>query len=242
MMSTPVTARTPDRHGNKILVLAALVAFWFLDSYAFQYLTSDRDRFGIYWDRREWLYVHVLAGMLAILLGPAQFWLGLNRREKLLHRILGGFYVLSVFSSAGAALYLARHTDFGWVFGMGLTAMAIGWILSTVLATVAICFHLVEQHREWMIRSYVFTFGFVTFRMLTQGFQIVGVGTMLDQMTAASWFCWSVPLLLTECLMQGRKILAAFPRKVDKSVSEDYCCVSAITVNSVNSFEGGPDD
>src|SRR5689334_4309908 len=157
-MSGQVTAPTPDRQVNKILVLATLVAFWFLDSYAFQYLTLDRDRFGIYWPRREWLYFHVLAGMVALLLGPVQFWLGLNRRENILHRILGGCYVLSVFASAGGALYLARHTDFGWVFGMGLTAMAVGWILSTALATISICFHLVEQHREWMTRSYVFTF------------------------------------------------------------------------------------
>jgi uncharacterized membrane protein len=210
------TAPTPDRHGNKILALATLVAFWFLDSYAFQYLTLERDRFGIYWARREWIYVHVLAGMLALLLGPVQFWLGLNRREKILHRILGAFYVLSVFAGAGAALYLARHTDFGWVFGMGLTAMAVGWILSTALATIAICLHLVEQHREWMTRSYVFTFGFVTFRILTQAFQIIGAGTTLDQMTAASWFCWSVPLMLTECLIQGRKIMAAAKRRPSK--------------------------
>src|ERR1051325_248460 len=134
-MSGQLTALTPDRHGSKVLVLATLVAFWFLDSYAFQYLTFDRDRFGIYWPRREWLHVHVLAGILALLLGPVQFWLGLNGREKILHRILGGFYVLSVFAAAGAALYLARHTDFGWVFGMGLTAMAVGWILSTALGT-----------------------------------------------------------------------------------------------------------
>ena len=211
-MSGQLPAPTLDRNGKLVLVLAILVAFWFLDSYAFQYLTLERDRFGIYWARREWVYVHVLAGMLALLLGPIQFWLGLNRREKLLHRILGGGYVLSAFASAGAALYLARHTDFGWVFGMGMTSMAVAWILSTTLATISICLHLVEQHREWITRSYVLTFGFVTFRVFTIALQVVGVGTTLDQMTAASWFCWSVPLLLTECLMQTRKIMAAARR------------------------------
>src|SRR5256885_14566984 len=89
------TGPTPDGHGNKVLVLATLVAFWFLDSYAFQYLTLERDRFGIYWARREWIYVHVLAGMLALLLGPAPFWLGVDPRGKDLHRIFGGFFVPS---------------------------------------------------------------------------------------------------------------------------------------------------
>jgi hypothetical protein len=206
-MSGQLTASTPDRHTKAILILPIPIALWFLDSYAFQYLTLDRDRFGIYWYRREWLFVHILAGMLALLLGPIQFWLGLYRKEKLLHRILGVGYVLAVFTSGSAAVYLARHTDFGWVFGMGLTFMSVAWILSTALATLSICLHLVEQHREWMVRSYVLTFGFVTFRMFMQMLQIAGVGTILDQMTAAAWFSWSVPLLATELLIQGRKIL-----------------------------------
>jgi hypothetical protein len=220
----------PDRR-YKVLFGPIVVALWFLDSYAFRYLTVDRDRFGIYWPHREWLYVHIIAGMLALFLGPVQFWLGLNRRTTLLHRILGGGYVLSVFVSGSAAFYLAFHTDFGWVFGMGLTTMAVAWIMSTTFATIALWHHLIEQrrewmidalsacprgdraghliqqHREWMIRSYVLTFGFVTFRILTQTLQVAGVGTTLEQMTAASWFSWSVPLLVTEWLIQGRKIL-----------------------------------
>jgi predicted membrane protein DUF2306 len=208
-MSGQRTAPTPDRHNKAILIVPIAIALWFLDSYAFQYLTLDRNRFGIYWERREWLFVHIIAGMLALLLGPIQFWLGLYRREKLLHRILGGGYVLAVFTSGTAAIYLARHTDFGWIFGMGLTFMSVAWIVSTALAIIAISFHLVEQHREWMVRSYVLTYGFVIFRMFNQILQTVGVGTMLDQMTAASWFSWSVPLLVTECLIQGRKILLA---------------------------------
>ena len=183
-----------DRVNKAVIIIPTAFALWFLDSFAFQYLTLDRDRFGIYWARREWLYVHIIAGMLALLLGPLQLWLGLNRRAMVLHRILGGAYIVSVFTSGGAALYLARHTDFGWGFGMGLTAMAVAWIISTSLAGISIGFRLVEQHREWMIRSCVLTYGFVMFRMVVQGLQIAGVGTLLDQMTAASWFCWSVPL------------------------------------------------
>jgi hypothetical protein len=208
------TAHTSDRASKAVLIVPIVIAFWFLDSYAFQYLTLDRDRVGIYWARRDWLYVHIVAGMLALVLGPIQLWLGLNRREAILHRILGGAYVLAVFVSAGTALHLARHTDFGWVFGMGMTAMSVAWIVSTALGTLSICVHLVEQHREWMIRSYILTFGFVTFRMFTQFLQVAAVGTTLEQMTASSWFSWSVPLLIAEFIIQGRKIVTAGRRRV----------------------------
>ena len=208
-MNGQQTTYTPDREAKAVLFLPAAIALWFLNGYAFQYFTLDRDRFGIYWPRHEWLYVHVIAGTIAILLGPLQFWLGLHRREKLLHSILGSFYVFSVFIAAGAALYLARHTDFGWVFGLGLTAMSLVWIVSTAFATISIYLRLVQQHREWMVRSYILTFGFVTFRAFTELLQVAGIGSTLEQMTAASWFSWSVPLLAAEFIIQGRKIFAA---------------------------------
>ena len=201
-----------SRFTNAVLLALAVVALWFLNSFAFQYLTVDRDRYGIYWARQEWLYVHIVAGGLALLLGPLQFWLGLNRREIFVHRIIGAAYVLCVLVGASAGLYLARHTDFGWIFGMGLTAMSLAWIVATSFATIAIYRHVIEQHLEWMIRSYVLTFGFVTFRMFTGSLQVAGVGTIQEQMIAASWFSWAVPLLITECLIQGRKILSYSPQ------------------------------
>jgi len=202
------TAPTHDRGNRAILIGITLIALWFVNGFAFQYLTVERDRFGIYWPRHEWLYVHIVGGMTALLLGPLQFWLGLNSRGKILHGILGGFYVLSVFTSGTAALYLAWHTDLGWVFGLGLTEMAVAWMISTTLAATAVFRHLAEQHREWMIRSYILTFGFVTFRLFTQILQIAGVGTTQEQMTAASWVSWSVPLFIAEFAIQVRKILA----------------------------------
>ena len=207
-MSEQRTVHTLKPYNKAFLIIPILIALWFLNSFAFQYLTLERDRFGIYWPRHQWLYVHILAGALALFLGPIEFWLGLSRREKLLHPLSVGAYTLAVFTSGGAALYLARHTYFGWVFGMGMTGMSLAWMISTSFAALAISLHLTEQHREWMIRSYVLTFGCVTLRVFVQVLQVAGIGTMFVQMSAASWFSWSVPLLLTECVLQGRKIFA----------------------------------
>jgi hypothetical protein len=66
----------------------------------------------------------------------------------------------------------------------------------------------VEQHREWMVRSYAVTFGFVTFRVVYAILDIMEFGTMVERMTAASWLGWIVPLFLTESVMQGRKIFS----------------------------------
>src|SRR5215510_3028861 len=73
-------------------------------------------------------------------------------------------------------------------------AMACAWLISTSLATIAILRRMAQQHHEWMIRSYVVTFGFITFRALIMIFDLARVGTLVDRMTAASWLAWSVPL------------------------------------------------
>jgi uncharacterized membrane protein len=201
---------SPTGHRGSILILAAptVIGLWFVSSYALSYLSIEPSQYGIYWPRHEWLLVHIVSGIVTLLLGPTQFWLGLNGRRGTLHRILGSTYVLGVAVSASCAFYLAAHTDFGWVFGVGLSSMAATWIISTALATTAILRRQIEQHREWMIRSYVVTFAFVTFRALEALFDAAQFGTLVERMTVASWLAWAAPLMITEVIIQGRKIFA----------------------------------
>jgi hypothetical protein len=145
-------------------------------------------------------------GIVALLSGPVQLWLGIADSRPSLHRRLGMTYIATVFLSSMAAYYLASHTDLGWVFGAGLSSLATAWLLTTGLAFAAIRRRLIEQHKEWMIRSYVVTTAFVTFRVLFLVLKAAGVGTLNEQLAISSWFCWAVPLLVTETALQGRKI------------------------------------
>jgi hypothetical protein len=59
---------------------------------------------------------------------------------------------------------------------------------------------------EWVVRSYVVTFTFVTFRWLAE----LGILQSLEREAAATlvWLSWSMPLLATEVILQGRKVIA----------------------------------
>lgn len=159
-----------------------------------------------YWPRRWWLLVHVATGIVALLSGPVQLWLGLTERRVDLHRRLGVIYIASVVTSSLAAYYLAFNTDLGFVFGAGLTSLATAWLLTTGLAVFAIRRHFYEQHKEWMIRSYVVTTAFITFRLFFKLFELGGVPSPSARAAAMAWFCWAVPLLFTEAILQGRKM------------------------------------
>jgi uncharacterized membrane protein len=193
----------------RLVKIATIVALFYVHSFALRYVLPSDATFGIYESRREWLTVHVLTGIFAIFIGPVQFWLASNANYRTWHRVMGVTYLMSVALSSGSAIYLARHTDFGWVFSTGMMALAFAWIATTGLAVVAISQAVIPQHKEWMVRSYVVTLSFVFFEATLQILDFAKIGTTAERMVVASWVSWSVPLLITELFLQGRKIFVA---------------------------------
>lgn len=190
-----------------LLSLTALAAVWFVAGAAVPYFLSSSYGPPEYAPRRGWLLLHIVGGIIALLTGPVQLWLGLSDRGMEWHRRMGIGYMTGVAIGSLGAFYLATHTDFGWIFGAGLFGLATAWVTTTTLAYLAIKRSLIDQHKEWMIRSYVVTFAFVTFRVVQPALAAAHIGTPLEQLAAASWACWAVPLLITEAVIQGRKVL-----------------------------------
>jgi len=191
-----------------LLLLTAVTAILFVAGAALPYFLSSSFGPPEYAPRRGWLLMHIVGGMIALLTGPVQLWLGLADRGMAWHRRMGIGYMTGVAVGSFGAFYLSTHTDFGWVFGAGLFGLAVAWVTTTTLAYLAIKRSLTDQHKEWMIRSYVVTFAFVTFRVIQPVLQAAQIGTPLEQLAMAAWACWAVPLLVTELVIQGRKVLA----------------------------------
>jgi hypothetical protein len=198
-----------SRRGIAVLLsLTAVAAVVFVAGVAMPYFLSSSYGPPEYAPRRSWLLLHIVGGMIALLTGPVQLWLGLADRGRAWHRRLGIGYMTGVAVGSIGAFYLSTHTDFGWIFGAGLFGLGIAWVTTTTLAYLAIKRWLTDQHKEWMIRSYVVTFAFVTFRLIQPALQAAHIGTPLEQLAATAWACWAVPLLFTELVIQGRKVLA----------------------------------
>jgi hypothetical protein len=192
-----------------VLSVVALVGLVFIAVAALPYYRLDPNSFRTYWPRRWWLLTHITGGIVALLSGPVQLWLGLTDRRPALHRRLGMVYLAAVAVSAAAGYYLAFHTDVSLVFGAGLAGLATAWLVSSGMAYAAIRRLLFEQHKEWMIRSYVLTTAFVSFRALVVLLEATKVGAdTVPRLEIASWFCWAMPLVITEAWIQGRKIFA----------------------------------
>jgi len=204
-LGTVPSARAARPATLSALGLVTLVGLFFVVVAALPYYAMDAGQ--IRSPRRWWLLLHITTGIVALFSGPVQLWLGLTDRRPGLHRRLGMVYLGAIATSSVAAYYLAATNAVGFGFGAGLAGLATAWVITSGLAYLAIRRHLYELHKEWMIRSYVVTTGFITFRALVVALTAAGIGNGLERVTVAAWFCWSAPLLVTEAVLQGRKIL-----------------------------------
>lgn len=199
----------PSLRGPAVLIsLAALGAAAFFLMAAVPYLVSSDYNANQYLGRRPALLAHIAFGTIALFTGPIQLWLGIADRRMGLHKRLGVVYMLAVLGGAIAGYVLALQPTAGWVFGTGLMGLATAWLLTTGMAFAAIKKQLIDQHKEWMIRSYVVTFAFVAFRVGAIALAVIQPGGELQQAQALAWASWAVPLVVTEVILQGRKIAA----------------------------------
>jgi hypothetical protein len=153
---------------------------------------------------------HALAGTIALICGPLQFSSQLRRRYPKFHRLVGRFYVSSVFVAAPVAIVLAtRHDDFNVIpFTITTAIQSVAWAGTTAVAFVAARNRRIQSHRVWMVRSYAVTFTFVFLRLL----RFIPAWNHLGakKTNAAMVFVTLLAVMIPEIASFGRSLGASF--------------------------------
>jgi uncharacterized membrane protein len=155
--------------------------------------------------RHNGLLLHIVCGIVAISIGPFQFIKSIRNRYLYLHKIGGRVYVISVLIGSLAAFYLAATSNGPFTYRTGLSGLSFVWITSTLMAYIFIRSGKITQHREWMVRSYVITCSFTTFRLFVQILGMLHISTFPERLAVMSWACWAIPLFVTEVVSQSKK-------------------------------------
>jgi len=206
--------------------------FYFIYDSALNYFNYDKAHYGGggFWPSyAPFLLAHVVFGMIALVIGPLQFIPAIRKKYVKTHHTIGKTYLISVLIAASASLYLSIDkvivTEKALSFGTGLMGLAIAWLLTSGMAYWSIRHRNFVQHREWMVRSFVVTTGFASFRlfnnMLVNDFHTDPNATA-DVM---AWACWAFPLLVTEVVLQAIKIRRGYAALTKK---QQYDPVKAV--------------
>lgn len=221
----PGTLSAPTRPRGRIstpiikpFVLGALlaVALGFIGVYVFHYyLHYEQAAYKAFWPqpRRIALLLHISCGTVALLAGPWQFSTRLRRNSLQFHRVLGRVYLISVALGSVAAFVLATTIRDRWAWAFGLAMLGVAWLATSSVAYYAIRHRQIELHKEWMVRSYVVTFAFVTFRILVDFPPMSHLKPRGDLFVTAVWACWALPLLFTEVILGLRRMQTRVPQR-----------------------------
>jgi hypothetical protein len=142
---------------------------------------------------------HVVGGIVMLLAGAVALRIGLTKQWFRWHKIAGYTYLVSgTFASVTA---LIRSFDTAHTPGLSTGSLAAVWLAFSAMALRAVRNKRLEQHREWVIRSYVAAWTFVFCRFWTRAAPNSLQGDESDMI----WLTWVAPLLLAEVLLQWRK-------------------------------------
>jgi uncharacterized membrane protein len=160
-----------------------------------------------------WLLPHGMMGACALLLGPMQFSERLRCRFTKFHRVVGRFYVAGVFVAAPLGFYIQHFEErMGGArsFSVAAAVDAILWMLTTGIALGFILKGKVQQHRQWMTRSFAVALVFLEVRVVlgVTGLEKVGGGAFDETVV---WACVAFSLLFADVVLQVQELLRARP-------------------------------
>ena len=185
-------------------------------AYVFQHNESFLwNRHDANWPRyhiiRWYLLPHALAGACAILLGPMQFSDRLRQRYTKLHRVIGRIYVFGALIAAPFGAYIQYFEErLGGTRSFSLAALtdAVLLMLTTAIAFGFILKGKVQQHRQWMTRSFAVAIVFLEVRVIS------GLGGWDDSLAAGEtivWMCLAFSLLAADIALQLQEYLRTRP-------------------------------
>lgn len=192
-----------------LLVAGFILSVYFVWDKTPKYFVFTEESYGPYfWPRANWVIIHVVFGILALLIGPFQFVPAIRNNYLTVHRWMGRTYLISTLIGGIAGLYMASTSQVNYTYQYGLISLALIWITTGAMAYISIRNLNITQHREWMIRSYVVTFGFTVFRIMDE-LLVKAIPDQGDRLGLLSWICWAVPLLIAEVCIQSVKVRQA---------------------------------
>ena len=153
-----------------------------------------------------WLLPHGIAGACALLLGPMQFSDRLRNRFRKLHRVIGRIYVAGVFVAAPLGFYIQYFQERMGdprSFSIAAAVDAALWMITTGIALGFILKRKVQEHRQWMTRSFAVAVVFLWVRVIGG----LGGWESLDihANEAIVWVCLAFSILSADIVLQWQQ-------------------------------------
>ncbi|HKW65259.1 MAG TPA: DUF2306 domain-containing protein [Candidatus Acidoferrum sp.] len=214
MSTIPIALKQSSWFRAKYLLFAAIgLMLAYVIPHDESFLVHPKDPL---WQHYEpfkwWLLPHGIAGACALLLGPMQFSDRLRQRFSRFHRVVGRIYVAGVFLAAPLGLYIQyfqERTGGARSFTMAAAVDAALWMVTTGIALFFILKGKVQEHRQWMTRSFAVALVFLEGRVIGG---VTGWENLGDRASETIvWACLAFSILAADLVLQWQKLERSRP-------------------------------
>ncbi len=150
------------------------------------------------------LILHAAGGVTALLVALLQFVARIRIRWAAFHRAAGRIYIVAVAVAAPTGLMLALGTTAGPIASIGFAIPALLWPLYTWVGWRAAVERRIDDHRNWMLRSYAITANAITLRLMLPASAFLGF-EFLPAYRVISWLGWITNLALVEYYIHRKR-------------------------------------
>ena len=177
------------------------------------FLINSKDPIWAHYRQIKWyLLPHGIMGACALLLGPMQFSDRLRQRFAKFHRVVGRFYVAGVFFAAPLGAMMQSYEErLGSARSFSIAAIvdASLWIITTAIALFFILKGKIQQHRQWMTRSFAVAIVFLEVRVVggVTGWERLGEPAI----ETIVWSCLAFSLLFADIVLQWQDFKSSRP-------------------------------
>jgi uncharacterized membrane protein len=160
----------------------------------------------------RWILLpHGMAAAFALFLGPLQFSDRLRRRFATVHRVMGYLYIAGVYLGAPMGIYVQYFEErLGdpRSFTIATVADAGIWIFATTMALIFIRKGKIQQHRQWMTRSFACALIFLEVRLILTLFNLP-----IATAETVVWFCVAAAFPIADLVLQLQESLRSPPTR-----------------------------
>ncbi|MBC7488247.1 MAG: DUF2306 domain-containing protein [Cytophagaceae bacterium] len=160
-------------------------------------------------------YIHISTSLIVLFTGIFQFVNYLLVHYPRLHRVFGKTYLVTVlFLSAPSGLIMSFYANGGLWSKISFVCVSLLWWLFSFIAYQKIKKRKIEQHINFMIRSYALTLSAISLRLYVVFLPHIFHLHSHEMYTLVAWLSWVPNLLIAEWIIRSQ-----FFQRVEGNVS-----------------------
>lgn len=167
------------------------------------FLATKPDEILNKWTYLPNFYIHISASIIVLLLGIFQFIPFIIQKSPTFHRNSGKLYiVLILFFAAPSGFIIGLFANGGLSCKVGFCLQSLVWFAATILAYIKIRQKKIEEHINWMVRSFAITLAAMSLRTESYILHYFFHTKPIETYLTVTWLSWVGNIFVAEIIIQ----------------------------------------